>query len=136
MRMRRIAVRASVIAAVACGLALAEIPAASGVPTSMVTISASRVGAGVHVVGEVFCPSGCSGELVPMVKLPGALTYTPGRARPPYSSCAEFTWDRHIRAGRTISVYFTYGAVESNVIEMTPTTVDVGVRSRDRVPRC
>ena len=116
MRMRRIAVRASVIAAVACGLALAEIPAASGVPTSMVTISASRVGAGVHVV-----------------KLPGALTYTPGRARPPYSSCAEFTWDRHIRAGRTISVYFTDGVVESNVLQITPTSVGAGVRSRSVV---
>jgi hypothetical protein len=135
MRILRIAVRASVIAAVACGLAIAEIPAASG-STSTVTISASRVGASVHVVGDVFCFGGCSGELVPMVKLPGALTYTQGRARRPYSRCAVFTWDRHIRAGRTISVYFTDGVIESNVLEITPTSVGAGVRSRSVVAAC
>jgi hypothetical protein len=101
---------------------------------SAITITASRVGAGVHVDG-VASHSGSLGAMVPMVKLPGASTYTAGVARPS-QTCGSFTWNRHIRAGRTISFYFTDGAVESNVVEITPTTVGVGVRSRDRVPRC
>jgi len=133
MRIRRIAVRASVIAAVAAGLAFAGVPAAVGVPTYTITITASRVGASVHVDGVTF--SGSHGAMVPMVKLPGASTYTAGVARPT-QICGSFTWNRHIRAGRTISVYFTDGSVESNVVEITPTAVGVGIRSRDRVARC
>jgi len=134
MRIRRIAVRASVIAAVAAGLAFAGVPTAAGVPTYTITIAASRVGAGVHVDG-VTSDSGSHGAMLPMVKLPGASTYTAGVARPT-QICGSFTWNRHIRAGRTISVYFTDGSVESNVVEITPTTVGVGIRSRDRVARC
>ena len=134
MRVRNLLIGMSATATVAAGLALLGVPDAAGVPTYTITIAASRIGAGVHVDGVV-SDSGRHGVLVPMVKLPGASTYTAGVARP-LQSCENFTWNRHIRAGRTISVYFTDGSVKSNVIEITPTTVGVGVRSRDRVPRC
>ena len=134
MRIRRIAVRASVIAAVACGLALAGVPAASGVPTYTITITASRVGAEVQVYGAK-SDRQFHGAMVPMVKLPGASAYTAGVVRPS-QFCGTFTWDRHIRAGRTISVYFTDGVVESNVLQITPTSVGAGVRSRSVVAVC
>ena len=134
MRVRNLVVGVSATAVVAAGLAFAGVPTAVGVPTYTITITASRVGAGVHVDGAV-SDSGSHGVLVPMVKLPGASTYTAGVARPS-QSCENFTWNRHIRAGRTISVYFTDGSVESNVVEITPTTVGVGIRSRDRVAGC
>jgi hypothetical protein len=134
MHVRDLLVGASVTATVAAGFVIAVAPSTSALPGYTITITASRVGAGVHVDG-VASHSGSLGAMVPMVKLPGASTYTAGVARPS-QTCGSFTWNRHIRAGRTISFYFTDGAVESNVVEITPTTVGVGVRSRDRVPRC
>ena len=134
MRVRNLVVGMSATVAVAAGLAFAGVPTAAGVPTYTITITASRVGAGVHVDGETHNPNAL-GAMLPMVKLPGSSTYTAGVARPAHS-CGSFTWNRHIRAGRTISVYFTDGVAESNVVKITPTTVGVGIRSRDRVARC
>jgi hypothetical protein len=134
MRVRNLVVGMSVTATVAAGLAIAVVPSASADPTVTLTILAQRVGASVHVSGMLSTRT-VHDVFIPMVKLPGASTFTVGVARP-MEDCGSFTWNRHIRAGRTISVYFTYGAVESNVVEITPTTVGVGIRSRDRVPRC
>ena len=134
MRVRNLLLGMSVTATVAAGLAIAVAPSASAGPTLTLTITAQRVGASVQVRG-MLSTRAANNVFIPMVKLPGASTYTVGVARP-MEDCGSFTWNRHIRAGRTISVYFTYGAVESNVVEITPTTVGVGVRSRDRVPRC
>ena len=134
MRVRNLLIGMSATATVAAGLALLGVPDAAGVPTYTITIAASRIGAGVHVDGVV-SDQGTHGVMVPMVKLPGASTYTVGVARPG-QNCENFTWNRHIRAGRTISVYFTDGVAESNVLEITPTGVEVGVRSRDHVAGC
>jgi hypothetical protein len=134
MRVRNLVVGMSVTATVAAGLAIAVAPSASADPTVTLTILAQRVGASVHVSGMLSTRT-AHDVFIPMVKLPGASTFTVGLARP-MEDCGSFTWNRHIRAGRTISVYFTYGAVESNVVEITPTTVGVGIRSRDRVARC
>jgi hypothetical protein len=134
MRVRHLLIGMAATAVVTSGVTFAGVPAAVGVPTYTITINASRVGAGVLVTG-VISDSSSRGALTPMVKLPGAATYTAGVARPS-PICGDFTWNRHIRAGRTISVYFTDGVVESNVVRITPTTVGVGVRSRDRLPRC
>jgi len=134
MHVRDLLVGASVTATVAAGLSIAVAPSASADPTLTLTITAQRVGASVHVSG-MLSTRAANNVFIPMIKLPGASTYTAGVARPS-QTCGSFTWNRHIRAGRTISFYFTDGAVESNVVEITPTTVGVGVRSRDRVPRC
>jgi len=134
MRVRNLLIGTSVTATVAAGFVIAVAPSTSALPGYTITITASRVGAGVHVDG-VASHSGSLGAMVPMVKLPGASTYTAGVARPS-QTCGSFTWNRHIRAGRTISFYFTDGAVDSNVVLFTPTSVGVGVRSRSVLAGC
>ena len=127
----------SLAGAAALGATTSSAQAASMIPpTPSITINATRSGADVTITGTSWQSSG---TLTVMVRRQGESGFTAGVAVPTLT-CYTFTWNRHVRAGRTIVVYVTDGSVNSNRLRIEPQQVvssdPIVARSVSRVRAC
>lgn len=119
----------ALVGAAALGVAASPAHAGPMVPPSpSITINALRTGADVSITGTSWQSAG---SLTVMVRRQGETGFTAGVAVPTLT-CYNFTWNRHVRAGRTIVVYVTDGSVNSNRLRIEPERV---VSSDPLVPR-